>query len=80
MDTFRMTLMAGALALTACANTYHPEYHPQSSYSYQTSTSMPVVVHPQPGQGVQIMPSPAPAQTVVVPAPPPLMNPADFPW
>lgn len=79
MQLFRMTLIvASALALAACGNTYHPEYHPISSYSIQTSTSMPVVVHPQPGQGVQVMP--APAQTVVVPAPPPPMNPADFPW
>ena len=77
MKLFLLTLMAGALA--ACGNTYHPEYHPQSSFSFQQTTSNPVVVHPQPGQGVQVMP--APAQTTVLPAPPPLPTPpADFPW
>jgi hypothetical protein len=77
MQLFRMTLIAAALA--GCGNTYHPEYHPQSSFSYQETTSTPVVVHPQPGQGVQVMP--APARTVVLPAPPPPPKPpADFPW
>ncbi len=77
MHLVRITLIAGAL--TACGNTYHPEYHPRSSFTYQQSTSMPVVVHPQPGQGVQIMP--APAQTTVLTAPPaPPTPPADFPW
>ena len=79
MRIFRITLMAGALA--ACGNTYHPEYHPQSSFTYQQSTSMPVVVHPQPGQGVQIMPAPSAQATTVLPAAPPLPTPpADFPW
>ncbi len=79
MHAFRITLVAAALA--ACGNKYHPEYHPQSSYSYQTTVSNPVIVHPQPGQGVQVMPSPATAQTIVLPAPPaPPTPPADFPW
>ena len=76
MHPFRLAVMTGALA--ACGNTYHPEYHPQSSYSFQQTTSNPVVVHPQPGQGVHVMPAPA-QSTTVLPAPPPL-PPADFPW
>ncbi len=69
-----------ALAIAACGNTYHPEYHPTSSYSYQNSTSMPVVVHPQPNQGVCVMPAPTQSATVLPAPPPPPTPPADFPW
>jgi hypothetical protein len=31
-------------SLAACANEYHPEYHPQSSYSYAQNISYPVTV------------------------------------
>jgi hypothetical protein len=31
------------LALTGCANEYHPEYHPQSTYTYEQSVSYPTV-------------------------------------
>jgi hypothetical protein len=34
-------LLAG---LVACANEYHPEYHPQSSYSYEQRVSYPTTV------------------------------------
>jgi hypothetical protein len=29
------------LALAGCANEYHPEYHPQSTYTYEQSVSYP---------------------------------------
>jgi hypothetical protein len=32
------------LGLGACANEYHPEYHPQSSYSYEQKVSYPTTV------------------------------------
>jgi hypothetical protein len=35
---------AGALAsLAGCANEYHPEYHPQSNYTYEQHVSYPTV-------------------------------------
>jgi hypothetical protein len=38
-------IAAGALALVAgCANEYHPEYHPQSSYTYEQNVSYPTVL------------------------------------
>lgn len=33
--------VAVLLALPACANEYHPEYHPQSSYNYEQNVSYP---------------------------------------
>jgi hypothetical protein len=81
MHPLRTILLAFAIvAIAACGNTYHPEYHPTSSYSYHNSNSMPVVVHPQPGQGVYVMPSPSQSQTVLPAPPPPPTPPADFPW
>jgi hypothetical protein len=71
-------LVASSLAV-ACGNTYHPEYHPQTSVTYSQSVANPVHVTPAAGQGVQVMP--APAQTTVVPAPPaPPTPPEGFPW
>ncbi len=32
------------LALAACANEYHPEYHPQSQYAYTQTISQPITV------------------------------------
>jgi hypothetical protein len=32
------------LTLIGCANEYHPEYHPQSSYSYEQKVSYPTTV------------------------------------
>lgn len=31
------------LVLAGCANEYHPEYHPQSTYTYEQSVSYPTV-------------------------------------
>ena len=32
------------LTLAACANEYHPEYHPQSQYAYTQTISQPITV------------------------------------
>lgn len=37
-------LAAGGLALLGCANDYHPEYHPVSSYSVEQNLSYPTTV------------------------------------
>ena len=41
----RYVLARGGLivALGGCANEYHPEYHPQSTYSYEQNVSYPTV-------------------------------------
>ena len=41
----RCVLAGGSLllALGGCANEYHPEYHPQSTYSYEQNVSYPTV-------------------------------------
>jgi hypothetical protein len=41
----RCVLAGGTLllALGGCANEYHPEYHPQSTYSYEQNVSYPTV-------------------------------------
>jgi hypothetical protein len=41
----RLVLVGGAvlLALAGCANEYHPEYHPESTYSYEQNVSYPTV-------------------------------------
>lgn len=36
--------LATILALGGCANEYHPEYHPQSSYSVEQTVSYPTTV------------------------------------
>ena len=33
-----------AVVLTACANEYHPEYHPQTGYEYSQNVSSPTTV------------------------------------
>ena len=33
-----------AAVLSGCANEYHPEYHPQSSYNYEQTVSYPTTV------------------------------------
>jgi hypothetical protein len=52
----RLALVLGLGSLAACANEYHPEYHPQSTYSYAQNISYPVTVLQAPGAS-----SPAPA-------------------
>jgi hypothetical protein len=37
-------LVVSLLMLVACANEYHPEYHPQSQYEYTQTISQPVTV------------------------------------
>lgn len=37
-------LLAAALSSAACANEYHPEYHPQMAYSYSQNISAPTTV------------------------------------
>jgi hypothetical protein len=51
------------LALAGCANEYHPEYHPQSSYSYEQKLSYPTTVFEVGGQApiVANAPEQAPA-------------------
>lgn len=39
----RMSLAALGI-LAGCANEYHPEYHPQSTYSYEQNVSYPTTV------------------------------------
>jgi hypothetical protein len=41
----RRVLVAGTvlIALAGCANEYHPEYHPQSTYSYEQNISYPTM-------------------------------------
>ena len=77
----RFFLALGVAALTACGNTYHPEYHPQSSFSYSQNVSSPVVVKTGTPQPVYVTPSPAPPSVAQLPAPPPPPQPpADWPW
>jgi uncharacterized protein YbjQ (UPF0145 family) len=39
-----MLAVSFALTLVGCANEYHPEYHPQSQYSYSQNLSYPTTV------------------------------------
>jgi hypothetical protein len=41
----RFALMAGGVValLAGCANEYHPEFHPQSNYTYEQHVSYPTV-------------------------------------
>jgi hypothetical protein len=77
-------IIASALCASSagCGNTYHPEYHPQTSVQYSVSTSNPV--HVQGGaqaQPVYVTPASAQPQTITVPAPPPPPTPPEsFPW
>lgn len=50
--------------LPACGNEYHPEYHPESAYSYEQNVSQPVSIfaaHNQPAAPFSSVPAPAPA-------------------
>jgi hypothetical protein len=37
--------VVGLAGLGGCANEYHPEYHPQSSYNYEQSVSYPTNIY-----------------------------------
>jgi hypothetical protein len=65
-----IAILAAPLAATACANTYHPEYHPVSITRLQQDLAYPVTV--------QNGPSPGPV--VIVPAMPPLPGQPLLPW
>jgi hypothetical protein len=39
-----LTVAASISMLAGCANEYHPEYHPQSTYSYEQNVSYPTTV------------------------------------
>jgi hypothetical protein len=43
-------VLASSMALVACSTTYHPEYHPESSYKYVQNVlyAQNVVVRPEP--------------------------------
>ncbi len=55
----RALVLAAILALPACANEYHPEYHPQTEYAYSQNISYPTTVF-QTGGGPPVV-SNAPA-------------------
>jgi hypothetical protein len=40
----RVLVLAAIVSAAGCANEYHPEYHPQSSYSVEQSVSYPTTV------------------------------------
>jgi hypothetical protein len=85
----RVCLLLAAATLAACANTYHPEYHPVTTVSYSSTNASPVnLAMPEP-QPVYVMPSPvsagplppatlAPVLAPAVPEPP--TPPPNFPW
>ena len=55
----RGLLVLLVLVLPACANEYHPEYHPQAEYSYSQNISYPTTIF-QTGSGPPVV-SDAPA-------------------
>ena len=57
----RAPLVFAAFALPACASEYHPEYHPQSLYSYSQMVSSPVTVFNEGSQTPDVSSTPAPA-------------------
>jgi hypothetical protein len=72
--------LAAAAAVTACGNTYHPEYHPVTTTTYSQHVSTPAYVQTVQGQPVYAT-APAPGPTVVFPPPQqPPEPPESFPW
>jgi hypothetical protein len=69
-----LALVAGSLAIAACANTYHPEYHPVTvtSYEQHVTSTAPANV------GARGAPVAAPGPTLMAPPPPPPYPPP--PW
>jgi hypothetical protein len=76
-------IVAAAIALVACTDTYHPEYHPVTVTNFSQNVGYPVVVNnggasPSPVVVAPMSngsPSPAPA---FVAQPPPTSPPPDF--
>jgi hypothetical protein len=64
---FAILALPIAASVSACGNTYHPEYHPVTTTTY--SQSVGGGGYPAPGPTLQAAPPPRPPQ------PPP-----DFPW
>jgi hypothetical protein len=59
--------LVGLTALVACGNEYHPEYHPESAYSYSQNISQPVTIFAAGNQQAPVYntaPPPAPAPGV----------------
>jgi hypothetical protein len=57
-------LLVLSALLPACGNEYHPEYHPESAYSYSQNVSQPVTVFAarnRPAAPFTGAPAPAPA-------------------
>jgi hypothetical protein len=52
--------MALASTLAACANEYHPEYHPESQYSYSQHIEQPVTVFNEGSQTPVLTTAPPP--------------------
>jgi hypothetical protein len=81
-------LLVIALAvLPACGNTYHPEYHPETSVNYSQTIASPVSVHTSGAQPIVVHPSPPqPVAPLAPPAvrplapPPPEMAPPEMEW
>jgi hypothetical protein len=63
-----VTLVLAPLALAACGNTYHPEYHPVTVTTYEQHVAYPA------GESVGARPSP------VFQAPPPPRPAPPPPW
>ncbi len=80
----RTVVVLAALALTACGNTYHPEYHPVSVNEVSQNLDYPVVVHnagSAEGRSPVYIPQPAPPPIFVPPPPPqqpPPLPPAEW--
>jgi hypothetical protein len=64
-----LPLLLAPLAIAACGNTYHPEYHPVTLTNYEQH-----VAYPAGGPGG------APPPSVVFRAPPPPPPPTPAPW
>jgi len=61
-----LAILVGAVLLMGCGNEYHPEYHPQSAYSYEQNVSYPTTVWEN-----AVTTNAAPTQTTKVPLPQP---------
>lgn len=44
VSTRALAALGVALLVAGCANTYHPDYHPEMNYAYTQSVSSPVTV------------------------------------
>jgi hypothetical protein len=71
---FALAIAASAIA---CANEYHPEYHPVTTTTYTQSVGSPAVVQAAPQQVVYAAPPPT---MQAPPPPPPPQPPPGWPW